>query len=1367
MDRLQYSAGGNGGAAAAATSAGNGNAGGDGAGRVVHPRRDPERLVNRYQPGHKFLEQLPNKSPMSLVNEVARYHNFKAEYILQDCIGPNHSKVYRVELHFGNFEKFLGDGSSMRAAQRNAAVSALQNTQFGFPRVHFGGHAQQTAGSGPWNGGGCSPITQTPASELNTLMMKKGIQPKYELTEEKPPIFNEAEHCSQYLPEFDETLHFDSQAHQHYCPTVMTKPPLLPSPDHHHHHHKGPHLLNGKMYPNVEAVKFGWPTPIAQQMAAAYGHPNGYFVPPPPPPYMYHQPAAYIRPNHYHSSSSYASIFPYRAPISSHYSPCNNSNSDYSSAHHSYHPHVRHSTADKWNLYPVSPYLSGTPAQTNKINSANTNFEAKLEIEGQQFTGQGCTPQAARHSAANEALKVLKTQKSLQKSPSVQVGQKSASSANSVADEPSPVSLVYEYANRKRFEVLFETVRESGQVHLRSFLMRCSLFSDASKQPFLTADGEDFSKKAAKRVAAQAMLNALKEKDTDSPKKDAPSSVNKVLSPPKAKQLSVTSSEQQQQHKKQQQEKPNAEQKSAEECAADSTISCRFVTQLYNLTRNMSITHPIYLLSTVPETDKQLIESFKAALGDSKGDGQKQQQQSSDGKSVLHKVECSVTFEQRLPEQTTCQVVATGYGASARIAKSIATYICLQKLGVALPPIDTADSSSNSSSSTLLKLLNFSLTYNQNVPEAVRPIGEEDTDLSSELLIKSATACIEQNLQFIIHILGKLYLFTLKNSTKSLECIFAKLESSLMTFYATKYPTVAASEVAMKCALLEQCVDSLPDRRLYWTHLELISALVLLGVNTAELQKNAGEKRPLLHFESHFFSAPDKRVSSSSSSSPPYVSLITGHCDGALASTFNFSLIKKNFINFGLGSSEEAAREMASYWILKNLAYQARKQIIDNEYVETTDDVQTQLPTGSTVNQHRSPPSGAASKSMARSPRQTVPAMNNNNGDKSGISSPGVAKSRSKSSNASYGQLISKECIGLLFRAANELNIRKPEFKSKTLTLAAGDTIANPEKVSLARDLIHTSCSLTFIQEVPDQLTTRVSTFAIAPSQRIGRTICAYLALCKLGVAKSLQAIIPQLSTADDFATYLRLTQCNGALFPTQHCTSHSSPLSSTLQQQPLEQKVLQVLPANVVEEVGRNLDFVTHILQEVYRPFLKNHRMSCPGLLLGRIERELFEYHNRQQQIMDESGAFDRCSAHIEKCIGELVRQYDGTQFWDHLQLLSAIAALLTANLAQPLVPSPLHFNCSLSKCAEFSLNKLQQTPTTNGQQQQQTLSSSTASISVAIITVSSALPDCSQTHDLARKSCLSFSLGETEPLARERAAYKALRQLAINLWK
>src|SRR5699024_8668846 len=122
-------------------------------------------------------------------------------------------------------------------------------------------------------------------------------------------------------------------------------------------------------------------------------------------------------------------------------------------------------------------------------------------------------------------------------------------------------------------------------------------------------------------------------------------------------------------------------------------------------------------------------------------------------------------------------------------------------------------------------------------------------------------------------------------------------------------------------------------------------------------------------------------------------------------------------------------------------------------------------------------------------------------------------------------------------------------------------------------------------------------------------------------------------------------------------------------------------LEANV-EEIGRNLEFVARILKEIYRPFLKNHKMACPSQLLARVENELFEYHNHQQQIMDQSATFDRCSVRIEQSLRLLLSQFDGSKFWHHLLLLSSITSLLTDRLdSQSTTPNVLEFRCQVSE--------------------------------------------------------------------------------------
>ena len=54
----------------------------------------PIKITNRFQTNHKFLEQLTEKSPMCLVNDISRHHKLKQEYVLLRTVGPDHSKIF-------------------------------------------------------------------------------------------------------------------------------------------------------------------------------------------------------------------------------------------------------------------------------------------------------------------------------------------------------------------------------------------------------------------------------------------------------------------------------------------------------------------------------------------------------------------------------------------------------------------------------------------------------------------------------------------------------------------------------------------------------------------------------------------------------------------------------------------------------------------------------------------------------------------------------------------------------------------------------------------------------------------------------------------------------------------------------------------------------------------------------------------------------------------------------------------------------------------------------------------------------------------------------------------------------------------------
>ncbi|OWR40673.1 Double-stranded RNA-binding protein Staufen protein 2 [Danaus plexippus plexippus] len=70
------------------------------------------------------------KTPMCLVNELARYNKIKHQYRLTSETGPAHKKVFTVTLRLGDAEEYTAEGSSIKRAQHAAASAALSGTRY-------------------------------------------------------------------------------------------------------------------------------------------------------------------------------------------------------------------------------------------------------------------------------------------------------------------------------------------------------------------------------------------------------------------------------------------------------------------------------------------------------------------------------------------------------------------------------------------------------------------------------------------------------------------------------------------------------------------------------------------------------------------------------------------------------------------------------------------------------------------------------------------------------------------------------------------------------------------------------------------------------------------------------------------------------------------------------------------------------------------------------------------------------------------------------------------------------------------------------------------------------------------------------------
>ncbi|XP_077386177.1 double-stranded RNA-binding protein Staufen homolog 1 [Festucalex cinctus] len=139
------------------------------------------------------------KTPMCLVNELARFNKLQPEYKLLSEQGPAHSKIFSVRLTLGD-QHWDAEGTSIKKAQHSAATSALDETALPKPTIrthrHTGRHSD-----------GMIQIM-----ELNALCSRLSKKPIYKPIDQFP-----------------------------MRPTSMGYGMRVTGPYHHHHHHHHHH----------------------------------------------------------------------------------------------------------------------------------------------------------------------------------------------------------------------------------------------------------------------------------------------------------------------------------------------------------------------------------------------------------------------------------------------------------------------------------------------------------------------------------------------------------------------------------------------------------------------------------------------------------------------------------------------------------------------------------------------------------------------------------------------------------------------------------------------------------------------------------------------------------------------------------------------------------------------------------------------------------------------------------------------------------------------------------------------------------------------------------------------------------------------
>ncbi|XP_068042733.1 double-stranded RNA-binding protein Staufen homolog 2 isoform X5 [Anomalospiza imberbis] len=161
---------------------------------------DPTSLIN--SPDSLFTAPLQDnmanpkeKTPMCLVNELARFNRIQPQYKLLNERGPAHAKMFTVQLTLGE-QTWEAEGSSIKKAQHAAASKALNETTLPKPTPRP-----------PKNNVNNNPGSITPTVELNGLAMKRGEPAIYRPLDPKP------------IPNYRANYNFRGMYNQRYhCP---------------------------------------------------------------------------------------------------------------------------------------------------------------------------------------------------------------------------------------------------------------------------------------------------------------------------------------------------------------------------------------------------------------------------------------------------------------------------------------------------------------------------------------------------------------------------------------------------------------------------------------------------------------------------------------------------------------------------------------------------------------------------------------------------------------------------------------------------------------------------------------------------------------------------------------------------------------------------------------------------------------------------------------------------------------------------------------------------------------------------------------------------------------------------------------------
>ncbi|XP_061110600.1 double-stranded RNA-binding protein Staufen homolog 2-like isoform X6 [Conger conger] len=129
-----------------------------------------------------YMANPKEKTPMCLVNELARFNRIQPQYKLLNERGPAHAKIFTVQLALGD-QTWEAEGTSIKKAQHSTAFKALTETNLPRPSPRS---PKMELNSNPGSLFLCLSGSITPTVELNGLAMKRGEPAIYRPLDPKP-----------------------------------------------------------------------------------------------------------------------------------------------------------------------------------------------------------------------------------------------------------------------------------------------------------------------------------------------------------------------------------------------------------------------------------------------------------------------------------------------------------------------------------------------------------------------------------------------------------------------------------------------------------------------------------------------------------------------------------------------------------------------------------------------------------------------------------------------------------------------------------------------------------------------------------------------------------------------------------------------------------------------------------------------------------------------------------------------------------------------------------------------------------------------------------------------------------------------------